>query len=153
MIYESSLVFWHFTNFNTFGKDTTYVFVTPPPTSNPWVCVMTIPWALSVWWRREYAAIYVSHYSQLTLVFFCSLNVYPFHVALCLYTNTPCFPYMNLRVKNIHLVLPTFICSPTLWNILTTSVWVSCTQTGLWIYMQPLTPGIHVNIFDIQSVL
>ena len=55
----------------------------------PQDCGITIPWARSMWWRRDDSAITAPHSSKLTLVSFCTMNVYPSPTNLRLYAATP----------------------------------------------------------------
>ena len=80
----------HVTEFNTRGKDTTYVSSPPPLTSTPQVYGMTIPWDISTWWRSDNVIIAVPHLLQLTLVFLLSMNVAPSSINLRLYATTTC---------------------------------------------------------------
>ena len=103
----------HAADFNTHEKDTTYVSGPPPPTSTPWVCVMTLPWDLSMWWRSDDADIVAPHYLQFTLVLFLYINVSPYYVALRLYISSTFFPHMKPEVKKIEFIFPRFVCRPT----------------------------------------
>ena len=77
------------------------------------------------------------YYLQLTLVLFRSQNVTPSPVALFLYADVPCWPQMNPGVHTIYLVLPRFVCSPTLSDTLNITVSFVCTQMGLRPALQP----------------
>ena len=143
----------HATDFNNRGKETMYVSGPPPTTSTPKVCGMNILWTRSMWWRSDNTDIVTPHSLKLTLVFFCYLNVIPYLFSLHLYSTTPCCPYMNPGVNAIYSVLPRFVCSTTLSNILTTTVSVVCNQMGVWPDIQPFStyktmlysPSNHTN--------
>ena len=96
----------HATDFNMCGKDTTYASISLLLTSTPQVCVMIIPWDLSIWWRSDNDAITSLYYSQLTLVLFRSLNVELPPVSIHLYAASHWWPYMNLGVKTPSLYFP-----------------------------------------------
>ena len=74
---------------NTLGKDITYVSGTPPPTSTPQVRGTNTLWDISMWWRSDKYSNDLHHSLQLTLVFFRSLSMTPYPVALCLYVVSP----------------------------------------------------------------
>ena len=127
----------HATAFSTHGKYTLYVFGPPPPMYTPLFYGRNIPVVFSMWPRREYVAIALPHSLQLTLVLFCSQKVAPPPVAFLLYDYFPCWTQYNPRVNIISLVLPSFVWSLTLSNILTISSRVTWTQMGLRLAIWP----------------
>ena len=60
----------HANDFNTSGKDTTYVSSPLPPMSTPLVCGMNILWDCYMWWRINNSAIFILQYLKITLFLF-----------------------------------------------------------------------------------
>ena len=119
------------TNFSTRGKETTYVYGPLPLMSTPLICGRTIPGVLSMWLCRDYATIF----PPALLATQPGFLPFPKHGPLsCLSPFVCCCTLLNPNepwVHTIALVLPRFFRSPTLSNILITSVSVVCTQMVL----------------------